>query len=361
MNIGILIGRFSPLHLGHEAVVRKMLSEQHVVIILIGSSYQTPNTRSPFSINERIEMFESVFSEKEQDQLFFKGIKDYPYNETKWQYAIQEAVESFKPIIKEWPIDLYKKFNITLYGFNKDETSYYLQMFPQWNRIDHDPILLANQLYNATDVRKELYTSVTLGSCAKAECSQPIQTWLENWSLSEKAKWLRKEYEYEQNYKGQYLNLPYPPIFQTVDNIVFWRGLVLMIQRKHRPGMGLWALPGGFLNANETKRAGAERELLEETHIEIYRQTKNGSKRIPIDPTWIQQIRSFDYPLRSQRGRTITEGYLWRIPDNLEVTHKADDDAAKSKFIPLNTILNNMNEIIFEDHQAIIAEMCLRN
>lgn len=359
MRVGVLIGRFSPLHRGHEAVVRQMLAEQRAVLILLGSAYQAPNTRNPFSVDERIEMFRQAFTVEEQERIFFRGIRDYPYSDTRWQYAIQEAIETSKADIAKWSVEgSVIHWRISLYGFNKDETSYYLKMFPQFERVEHDPIQLEGKIFNATDVRRALLAGPY--EQTYPDCSEEVQCFLSNWILGSKALWLRKEYEFEQNYQAPYLALPYPPIFQTVDNVVLWRGMVLMIQRRSRPGMGLWALPGGFLNVNETKRAAAKRELLEETHIEIFRQTQKGTTRVPMDPAWIQQVRSFDHPLRSQRGRTITEGYLWRIPDVLEVTHRADDDAAKSKFIPLNEILDNMCEITFEDHTAIIAEMCLR-
>jgi bifunctional NMN adenylyltransferase/nudix hydrolase len=359
MRVGVFIGRFSPLHKGHEAVVRQILAEQDAVIILLGSAYQAPNTRCPFNVHERIEMFHQAFTKEEFERMFFQGIRDYPYSDTRWQYAIQDAIENNKKNLRLWSKSGEENnFEITLYGFNKDDTSYYLKIFPQWNRIEISPVELGTKIYNATDVRKELLTGPL--NQTYPDCSPGVNNYLNFWILDTKADWLRKEYKFEQNYQEPYRVLPYPPIFQTVDNIVLWRGMVLMIQRRHRPGMGLWALPGGFLNVNETKRAAAERELQEETHIEIFRHTKNGTTRVPMDSAWIQQVRSFDHPLRSQRGRTITEGYLWRIPDVLEVTHRADDDAAKSKFIPLNEILGNMSEIIFEDHSSIIAEMCLR-
>lgn len=40
---------------------------------------------------------------------------------------------------------------------------------------------------------------------------------------------------------------------------------LLMIQRKHDPGKDLWALPAGFVEADEDPAAAAARETLEET------------------------------------------------------------------------------------------------
>ena len=46
-------------------------------------------------------------------------------------------------------------------------------------------------------------------------------------------------------------------------------GRVLLGRRRDDPGAGLWDLPGGFLHEGEDARAGLEREVLEETGLEI--------------------------------------------------------------------------------------------
>lgn len=54
-----------------------------------------------------------------------------------------------------------------------------------------------------------------------------------------------------------------------VGAIVIKDGRVLLVQRAAPPSQGLWAIPGGSLEAGETLQAGAEREILEETGIAI--------------------------------------------------------------------------------------------
>lgn len=43
----------------------------------------------------------------------------------------------------------------------------------------------------------------------------------------------------------------------------------IMVKRAIQPGLGRWALPGGFVDDNETAEEAASREYMEETGIEI--------------------------------------------------------------------------------------------
>ena len=54
-----------------------------------------------------------------------------------------------------------------------------------------------------------------------------------------------------------------------VGAIVIKEGKVLMVKRAAPPNRNLWAIPGGMLELGETLQQGAEREILEETHVRI--------------------------------------------------------------------------------------------
>ena len=119
-------------------------------------------------------------------------------------------------------------------------------------------------------------------------------------------------------------------------------GHVLMIKRKACPGMGLWALPGGFLNQNERILDGMIRELKEETGIKV---------PVPVLIGNIKGQQVFDDPNRSLRGRTITHAFFIELPAG-ELPHiKGMDDAEKAKWIPLSFI---REEELFEDHYQIL-------
>jgi 8-oxo-dGTP diphosphatase len=54
-----------------------------------------------------------------------------------------------------------------------------------------------------------------------------------------------------------------------VGAIVIHEGRVLLVKRSKAPSNGLWAIPGGRLELGETLQEAAERELLEETGVQI--------------------------------------------------------------------------------------------
>lgn len=51
---------------------------------------------------------------------------------------------------------------------------------------------------------------------------------------------------------------------------------LLLVQRDVEPARGRWALPAGFLNANESPQEAAARECLEETGLEVVVGTLTG-------------------------------------------------------------------------------------
>src|SRR5260370_34996372 len=69
---------------------------------------------------------------------------------------------------------------------------------------------------------------------------------------------------------------------------------VLLIERDEKPWRGQWALPGGFVRANEDLAAAAMRELAEETGI--------------VEAT-LEQVEAVGTPGRDTRGHVITVVY----------------------------------------------------
>jgi len=110
----------------------------------------------------------------------------------------------------------------------------------------------------------------------------------------------------------------YPRPSVTVDVIIF-RLLdedlqVLLVKRKFPPFEGKWAIPGGFVNIDESLDAAARRELEEETDVrDIY----------------LEQLYTFGDLERDPRGRVITVAYMALVPA-YALSPRAGDDAAEA-------------------------------
>lgn len=88
---------------------------------------------------------------------------------------------------------------------------------------------------------------------------------------------------------------------------------VLLIRRAHPPFKGRWAIPGGFVQADESLEAAARRELEEETGVR---------------DVYLEQLYTFGDPGRDPRGRVISVAYVALVPEG--VGARAGDDAAEA-------------------------------
>ncbi len=108
---------------------------------------------------------------------------------------------------------------------------------------------------------------------------------------------------------------------------------VLLIQRAESPFQGFWALPGGFIEIDESLRRAAFRELREETGVRA---------------RYLQQMGALGHPDRDPRGRTITVAYVALMPSD-ELRIRAGSDASDARLFNLNAL----PELAF-DHSKIL-------
>jgi 8-oxo-dGTP diphosphatase len=97
----------------------------------------------------------------------------------------------------------------------------------------------------------------------------------------------------------------YPRPALTVDAVIVAKEAavpqLLLIQRKIDPFKDAWALPGGFVNENESLDVAAARELEEETSVS------------PKDVNLVQ-VGTFGDKGRDPRGWTVTVAYACVVP-----------------------------------------------
>ncbi len=86
---------------------------------------------------------------------------------------------------------------------------------------------------------------------------------------------------------------------------------VLLIKRRAWPFEDMWAIPGGFVNMNESLETAVRRELREETGVE---------------DVYLEQLYTFGDPGRDPRTRVITVVYF-ALLDSERLQVRAADDA----------------------------------
>jgi 8-oxo-dGTP diphosphatase len=130
----------------------------------------------------------------------------------------------------------------------------------------------------------------------------------------------------------------YPRPSVTVDCVIFrlapdsGRLQTLLIQRDKAPFQGCWALPGGFVEMDESLDTAAARELGEETGLAAL---------------YLEQLYTYGAPGRDPRGRVISVAYFALLSTDIQVT--AGSDARAAQWFDTS----ECSEIAF-DHSQII-------
>lgn len=327
----VYIGRFQPVHNAHVDIIRRAAVLAKQVVIIIGSSFQPRTYKNPFTADERARMLRYSATNNVTAQVHIEYNRDSLYNDQAWATRVQELVGKHTQ----------RNEKIGIIGHDKDESTFYLKMFPQW---EHEEVGLIEPL-NATDIRDLYFREDSNLRYLHSVVPREVFLFLEAFRGSDYYNQIIREREFIATYKKQFEGLVYDPTFVTADAVVIQSGHVLMIKRKAEPGRGLWALPGGFLNArtDRSMKDAALRELREETGLKVPTPVLSGS---------IKDSHVFDAIDRSARGRTITHAYKIVLPDGDLPKVKGQDDAEKARWVPIAEVCS---EECFEDHYDIIT------
>lgn len=328
-EFGVLIGRFQPFHNAHLELVKFALNQAQTLVIGLGSSNQAPDTRNPWSADERQVMIRSCLTEDENKRIRFARLEDYYYNNLRWVAGVQKAIGDHIAAAKD----------VKLIGHKKDTSSFYLNLFPQWG-----PHLEPNVHtdLDATKVRDLIFTQDTIS--IKHMLPPTVYDGVRAWMQTDEFKRLHAEQHHIWEEHDKWRGAQYPPHFVTVDAVCICSGHILVVRRGSKYGNGQVALPGGYLNAKETLEKSCIRELKEETAIKLPR---HDLAKMIVDRD------TFDHPLRDLRGRVITHAFCFKFPDGELPKVKGSDDADKAWWMPLNEVNNNRTRF-FSDHWHII-------
>jgi bifunctional NMN adenylyltransferase/nudix hydrolase len=239
----VLIGRFQPVHNAHAQIIYQATQLAKQVIIIVGSANQPRTYKNPWSGHERRMMLQNVCDSMGLDKNVSIRIEentDTIYNDQAWATRVQAIVAKHTQ-----PTD-----KIGVIGHSKDDaTANYLKMFPQWGR-EHVALV---EILNATHIRELYFKRDANLNFIHSVVPESVETFLRGFKISPAYDQIIREREFTESYKKQFAGLQYAPIFVTVDAVVVCSGHVLMVKRRSEPGKGLWAMPGGFVNATTDK------------------------------------------------------------------------------------------------------------
>ena len=328
----VLIGRFQPLHNAHLKIIERASALCDQLVIVTGSAKQARTYKNPFTSQERKEMILGATSGQVNGMdIYVDNNIDTIYNNQAWAIRIQGIVSKYAIL----------GTTTGIIGHKKDESSFYFNMFPQWK---FENVGLVEPL-SAVDIRDLYFKREVNMNFIKSVVPATTFDFLSKFKETAEYTQVINEREFVQNYKKQFASLPYQPIFSTADAVVIQSGHVLMIKRRSEPGKGLWALPGGFVNASTdaSVQDAAIRELREETGLKV---------PVPVLRGSITDNKVFDDIDRSARGRTITHAFKFELQDGELPKVKGLDDAEKAKWFPFAEI---KSEECFEDHYEILT------
>lgn len=338
-------GDFQPFHHGHERVISDALERAGCVIVLVGGPSAARSIRQPFSFEERTAMIKAAFAaDATRGRILIRPVEDDPYDAAAWAGAVRIAVSG--AIREVRPKQGAARGTIAIRGIAAAARSYQ-RLFPKWTTIETGP---RDERFSSARIRDAYFRQEP--DLPRGLCPAAVVAMLDAFKgtaafqrLAGEADWVRAE-------KKSWAGAPFPPVFVTADCVVMQAGHVLLVRRGGQPGLGLLALPGGFVESSELLRDAAIRELCEETGL--------ADQAGPVLPEqlsgWIDggATRVFDAPDRSVRGRTITHAFLFRLPGRRLFRVTGGDDAAQALWIKLEDL---DPRALFEDHRLILKAL----
>ena len=154
MKVGILIGRFQPLHKGHVNAIEFARDNSERLFVIVGSAEKSNQERNPFSFEERKRMIGLALKGKKlQDNISIVPIND-ARNHTEW-------IKSIKNTIGEYNL-IFTNDELTEKLFKEDGAE-----------VLNVPLLDRKEL-SATEVRKRLQLDKEWKSLVTPEIAQHL-------------------------------------------------------------------------------------------------------------------------------------------------------------------------------------------
>lgn len=303
-DLAVFICRAQPPTKTHIRAVNKLLLKKAKQVLIIITAANQPRTiRNPFLAHEREEMFRDClhdqgvppefFDPQKEDRIRFVSIENALYNDNIWVEDIKHAVRS---------MGIKKK--IALIGNHRDYTSYYLNLFKEYDFIE----IKDDNGVSAAELRRLMFTmkSEDLRKDLLDRVYHPVYTTYNMFTRSEEFTNLQREYQWLNQFPR---SKAYPLVCTTVSLIITNGNSIMLSQRRAKKhGNGLWGLPYKRIESNEDDINSCIAKLCDKHSLP------------QLTPS---ALNVYDHPERSDGVRTIMLGYTIDIsnltPEQIKV------------------------------------------
>lgn len=127
-DVAVYIGRFQPFHKVHEHTLKFALKKAKRVVLVVGSANAERSVKNPWTAAERVNMIARNLDWYETFRVSIVKMDDFPGDNERWVAELTALVAREAGGAKD----------IALVGHEKDDSSFYLKLFPHWSFIPTD-------------------------------------------------------------------------------------------------------------------------------------------------------------------------------------------------------------------------------
>lgn len=329
-------GSFDPITKAHEAIIRRIKKEMRESDKLIIGIVQNDEKNYNVSVNDRLNM---VKKSLDAHEIVIQDKRTYAYldahyrgekiticmGDDEWYSLCSGKWVNWDLLLKQYEFMVfYREDNDEIYREDNDEIVLPAGINPTVTFLgakDTDgisstavrEILFKNPECHYSDVR-DYITHVVFRYIKDNEL------YFQNGNdYNEKEKEFLKEYavKKEKNHWGE------PSV--TTDTVAYNGDKILLIRRGNYPYKNYWALPGGFFEkTDEDLNFGAQRELKEETGIDI-------------DPKYFRQIKTYGHNF-DPRMKIVDVAFSVRVNKKDMDKVKGLDDACDARWFQIDEL-----------------------
>ena len=322
-------GTFDPITKAHEAIIRKIKKEMRESDKLIIGIVQNDEKNYNVSVNDRLNM---VKKSLDAHEIVIQDKRTYAYldahyrgekiticmGEDEWYALCSGKWVNWDLLLKRYEFLVFNRENkndeiMLPAGINPNVTFLSAEDTDGISSTAVREILFKNPECHYSDVR-DYITHVVFRYIKDNEL------YFQNGNdYNEKEKEFLKEYavKKEKNHWGE------PSV--TTDTVAYNGDKILLIRRGNYPYKNFWALPGGFFEkSDEDLNFGAQRELKEETGIDI-------------DPKYFRQIKTYGHNF-DPRMKIVDVAFSVRVNKKDMDKVKGLDDACDARWFNINEL-----------------------